>query len=200
MELKGKSQRENQSFQDASSAHTKLSPSRVCSLGSEMPLFGPKWWTDQLRKKCWLSAKVHQFIIFLRFLSFEVQFANQIQKLRTIGAIIRPSTLMSISKFAIFKWTYVDIKLFFCHPLCECHQPRHPSVESSRRLDMSLHSQQPLNQSVHSAVVPCGSTLLMHRTIRSLPELSLMSFSLSWHQLKGNETKVLGLCLIESEG
>lgn len=65
---------------------------------------------------------------------------------------------------------------------------------------MSLHSQQPLNQSVHFVVVPCGSTLLMHRTVRTLPALSLMSFSLSRHQLNGNETKVFGLYLIESEG
>lgn len=89
---------------------------------------------------------------------------------------------------------------FFFNPLCKRYQPRHPSVEFSWRLDMPLHSQQPFNQSVHSVVVPCGSTLSMHRTVRTLPELSLMSFSLSWHQLKGNETKVLGLCLIESEG
>lgn len=65
---------------------------------------------------------------------------------------------------------------------------------------MSLHSQQPLNQSVHFAVVPCGSTLLMHRTVRTLPALSVMSFSLSWHQRNGNETKVFGLYLIESKG
>lgn len=59
------------------------------------------------------------------------------------------------------------------------YQLRHPSAEFSSRLDVSLRSQQPLNQSVHFVVVPCGSTLLMHITVRTLPELSLMSFSLS---------------------
>ena len=153
-----------------------------------MDYFNEVFIAKTAKRKAGLAANLLKCIkvsFFLESRALNFSLPVKYRKMWTIRAIICLSTLMRIFE-SLSEHTACRYYAFSSVSLLSFI--RHPSVEFNSRLDMSLCSQQPLNQLVHFVVVPCGSALLMHRTARAIPELSLMTFH--YHDISGMAKKI----------